>query len=75
MTDIEQSQKEILLCLADLVSGLYTQQAAIAGLLARTLPGISEEEKKTLEDSAKRNFSIADGCESATKLIQKLYDE
>ena len=72
MTDTEQKQKEILLCLADLVSGLYTQQAVIAGLLARTLQGITEEERKTLEDNAKRNFLIADSCEATTKLIQEM---
>jgi hypothetical protein len=75
MKDKEQNQKEILLCLSDAVSGLYTQHALVIELLARTLPDISENEKKTLEDNAKRTFAIADDCVAITKLIHETYDD
>jgi hypothetical protein len=70
MTDTDQ--KKILLFLSELLSGLYTQQAAIVGLLSRKLPDISEEEKKVLEDNAKRNSEIAESCEAVTKLIEEM---
>ena len=72
MTVTEQKQKEILLYLSELLSGLYTQQAVVTGLLSRTLPGLSESEKKALEDNANRNQKIAATCDLVTMQIQAM---